>query len=56
MKQGTQSRALGQPRGMWWGGGSARGETCIPVAVHVNVQQGPPQYCKVTILQLKLMD
>ena len=32
MKQGTQSGALGQPRGMGWGGGFGIGDTCTPMA------------------------
>ena len=49
--------ALGQPRGMGWGGrwegGSRQGTHVHPWLIHVNVWQKPPQYCKVINLQLK---
>ena len=49
--------ALGQPRGMVWGGrreeGSGGGTHVHPWLIHVNVWQKPPQYCKVISLQLK---
>ena len=50
--------ALGQPRGLGWGGrlggGFARGGTHVhPWLIHVKVWQKPPQYCKVISLQLK---
>ena len=42
---------------MGWGGrweeGSGWGTHVHPWLVHVNVWQKPPQYCKVTSLQLK---
>ena len=53
--------ALGQPRGMRWGGrweggsGPERGggaHVC-PWLIHVDVLQGPPQCCEVTVFQLK---
>ena len=47
--------ALGQPRGMGWGGkwegGSGCGTHVQPWLIHVNVRQNP-QYCKVISLQL----
>ena len=51
--------ALGQPRGMGWGGrgrGAVQdeGDTCILWPIHVDVWQKPSLYCKVIILQLKL--
>ena len=49
--------ALGQPRGMGWGGrwkrGSGWGTHVHPWWIHVTVWQNPPQYCKVISLQLK---
>ena len=48
--------ALGQPRGMGWGGKwkgvQDEGTHVHPWLVHVNVWQKPPQYCKVTSLKL----
>ena len=54
MKQGVKAGALGQPRGMGWGGkgGSGWGTHVHPWLIHVNVWQKPPQYCKVISLQL----
>ena len=49
--------ALGWPWGMGWGGrweGGSRWGTHVHLwQIHVNVWQKPPQYCKVTSLQLK---
>ena len=49
--------ALGQPRGMGWGGrreGASGWETHVhPRLIHVNVWQKSPQHCKVINLQLK---
>ena len=36
-----------------WEGGSGWGTHVHPWLIHVNVWQKPPQYCKVTSLQLK---
>jgi len=42
---------------MGWGGrweeGQDRGTRVHPWLIHFNVWQKPPQYCKVTSLQLK---
>ena len=54
--------ALGQPRGMGWGGlwkggGVEDGRTHVHLwLIHVDVWQKPPQYCKVIILQFKLIN
>ena len=53
-----KASALGQPRGVGWGGrrewGLGRGTHVHPWLIHVNVwQKPPPQYCKVISLQLK---
>ena len=48
--------ALGQPRGVGWGGRWERGLGCTQVPqwlIHVAVWQKPSQNCKVIILQLK---
>ena len=49
--------ALGKPRGMGWGGrwegGSGWGTHVHPWLVHVSVWQKPPQYCRISSLQLK---
>ena len=49
--------ALGQPRGMGWGGRwegvQDEGTHVHPWLIHVNVWQKPLQYCKVIILHLK---
>ena len=54
-----KASALGQLRGMGWGGrwqgGSGWGNTMYPRLIHVDVWQKPSQYCKVIILQLKLI-
>ena len=51
-----KASALGQPRGMGWGGrweGGSRWWTHVHQwLIHVNVWQKPPQYCKVISLQL----
>ena len=49
--------ALGQPRGMGWGGrlggGFQMGGTHVQLwLIQVNVWKIPPQYCKVISLQL----
>ena len=49
--------ALGQPRGMGWGGrregdlGQEGGAHVHPWLIHVDVWQKPPHYCKVISLQ-----
>ena len=54
-----KSGALGQPRGMGWGGRWQRGSGWGPHVqiwlIHVSVWQKPLQYCKVISLQLKLI-
>ena len=54
-----KASALGQPRGMeWggrWGGGSGWGTYVHLRLIHVDVWQKSPQYCKVISLQLKLI-
>ena len=54
MKQGTQSRCTGttQRDGMR----REVGTRVHPWLIYVNVWQKPPQYCKVTSLQLKLIN
>ena len=52
--------ALGQPRGMgwggrWWGGLFRMGDTWALWLIHVDRWQKPPQYCKVINLQLKIL-
>ena len=61
MKQGTQSRCTGttQRDGIGRGGGWGvwdKGTHVHPWMIYVNVWQKPPQYCKVTSLQLKLIN
>ena len=55
--RGLKAGALGQPRGLGWGGewerGSGWGTHVHPWLIHVDVWQKPPQYCKVVSLQLK---
>ena len=55
--QGTQTRALWQPRQVGWGGrceGFKRDRTHVsPWLIHCNVWQRPTQFCKAIILQLK---
>ena len=50
-------RALGQPRGMGWGGKWVRdsgwGTHVHPWLIPVDVWQKTPQYCKVISFQLK---
>ena len=55
-----KASALGQPRGMGWGGrlegGSGWGTHVLmgnTWLIHVNVWQKPLQYCKIISLQLK---
>ena len=52
-----KASALGQPRGMGWGGrweeGLGWGTHVHLWLIHVSVWQKPPQYCKVISLQLK---
>ena len=52
-----KANALGQPRGMGWGGKWERrsgwGTHVHPWLIHVNVWPKPLQYCKVISLQLK---
>ena len=55
MKQGTQIRCTGATQGDGMGreagGGFGMGDTCT--LIHVSVWQKPPQWCKVSSLQLK---
>ena len=55
-----KARALGQPKRMGWGerweGCSRWGHTCAPVADSCQCIAKPPRYCKVIILQLKLIN
>ena len=55
-----KASALGQPRGMGWGGkreGVSGWGTHVHLwLIHVNVWQNPPQYYKVISLQLKETD
>ena len=54
MTQGTQTGALGQPRGVGGGGRFKREGSCVYLwQIHVDVWQKPTQYCKAIILQLK---
>ena len=52
-----KASALGQPRGMGWGGrwvGAQDAGTRVHLwLIHIDAQQKPPQYCSVIILQLK---
>ena len=53
-----KTSALGQPRGLGWGGGGEKGirdgETAVYLwLINADVWQKPSQYCKVIILQLK---
>ena len=54
---GFKAGALGQPRGIDWGGrweGFQDGGTHThPWLIHANAWQKPPQYCKEISLQLK---
>ena len=56
MNRALKTGALGQPKGMGWGGkweqGLGQGHTCTPVADHVSIWQKPLHYCKVIRLQL----
>ena len=60
MNQALKAGALGQLRGMGWGGrweGVQNGGTHVrPWLIHVDVRQKPPQYCKVISHQLKLIN
>ena len=55
----VKAGALGQPRGMGWGGRreghSGWGDTYAPMAdsCRCMAKKNPPQYCKVIILRLK---
>ena len=54
MTQGTQTGALGQPRGVGGGGRFKREGSCVYLwQIHVDVWQKPTRYCKAIILQLK---
>ena len=52
-----ESGALGQPRGMgwggWWEGSLGWGTLAYPWLNHFNIRQKPPQYCKLISFQLK---
>ena len=50
--QGTQTRALGQPRGVEKRF-KREGTHVYPGLIHGNVWQQPTQFCKAIILQLK---
>ena len=58
MAQGTQTKALQQPRrGTWsgsWEGGSRGRRHVHPWLIHVDVWQEPTQYCKAITLRLKM--
>ena len=59
MKQGTQSRCSGTTQRGGEGGGSGvqdGGTHVHPWLIHVDVWQKPPQYCKVTGLQVKYIN
>ena len=61
MKQGTQKPVLWDNTEGWgWVGGGTGiqdGGTHVYLwLIHVDVWQKPPQYCKVIILQLKLIN
>ena len=54
--QGTQSGALGWPRGVRWGAGREApegGDICILISDYCCMQK-PTQYCKAIILQLNI--
>ena len=57
VKQGTKSwcSRITQRDGVGGGGGGGvrMGAHLYPWLIHVNVWQGPPQCCEVTVLQLK---
>ena len=57
LSRALKAGALGQPRGMEWGGRwdgvSGWGHTCAPVADSCLCMAKLSQYCKVVILQLK---
>jgi len=57
MRQGAQGWCTGMTQrdgmGREMGGGFRMGDLCTTMAVHVNVWQKPPQYCKEISLQLK---
>ena len=52
--------ALGQPREMRWGGrwewDSGWGNTCASMVDSCQCMAKPPQYCKVSVIQLKLIN
>ena len=52
--QGTQTRALKQPRGVRWRF-KREGTYVYLWLIHVDVWQKPTQYCKAIILQLKII-
>ena len=60
MKQSTQSQCSGTTQKLGWDGGGCGvqdwGTRVHPWLIHVNVWQKPSQYCKVIILQLKLIN
>ena len=60
MKQSTQSQCSGTTQKLGWDGGGCGvqdwGTHVHPWLIHVNVWQKPSQYCKVIILQLKLIN
>ena len=50
-----KSGALWQPRGVGWGGRFKKERTYVYLClIHVDVLQKPSQYCKSSILQLKI--
>ena len=58
MTQGTQTRALQQPRGVGWGGRwegdlRGRGHRVHLWVIHADIWQKTTKFCKAIILQLK---
>ena len=51
----AQLSALGQPRGMGWGGGQEERDMYVLAVIHAVVWQKLTQYCKAIILQLKIL-
>ena len=58
MTQGTQTRALQQPRGVGWGGRwegglRGRGHRVHLWVIHADIWQKTTKFCKAIVLQLK---